>query len=128
AHAAAAPWRGRSALDAVMLMGTGWEYKREHLEPTQRSHYVIVDGGAQPNVVPATASVWFQFRERDYEHVLTMFATAKRIARRAAMMTDTELDSVIIRGSAWRPHGNRPVAEALYENIKVVGLPQWSAD
>jgi aminobenzoyl-glutamate utilization protein B len=54
AHAAAAPWRGRSALDAVMMMATGWEYKREHLPLTHRSHYIIRDGGDQPNVVPST--------------------------------------------------------------------------
>lgn len=65
AHAAAAPWRGQSALDAAMLMGTGWEYRREHLRLQQRSHYVIKDGGDQPNVVPSTASIWFYFREQD---------------------------------------------------------------
>lgn len=55
AHAAAAPWRGRSALDAVELMNIGWNFRREHLELTQRSHYVISDGGDQPNVVPSKA-------------------------------------------------------------------------
>jgi len=64
AHAAGAPWRGKSALDAVELMNIGWNFKREHLYPSQRSHYVIVDGGDQPNVVPSKASVWYYFRER----------------------------------------------------------------
>jgi metal-dependent amidase/aminoacylase/carboxypeptidase family protein len=27
--------------------------RREHLRPEQRSHYVITDGGDQPNVVPS---------------------------------------------------------------------------
>ena len=66
AHSAGAPWRGKSALDAVMLMAQAWEIHREHLELPQRSHYVIPDGGDQPNVVPSTASIWFYFRERDY--------------------------------------------------------------
>jgi aminobenzoyl-glutamate utilization protein B len=57
AHAAAAPWRGKSALDAVMLFGQSWEYKREHMETAQRSHYIISDGGDQPNVVPSTAKI-----------------------------------------------------------------------
>src|SRR6185295_14947060 len=61
AHAAGAPWRGRSALDAVELMDIGWNFRREHLPLEQRSHYVIVDGGDQPNVVPRTASVWYYF-------------------------------------------------------------------
>src|SRR5436309_11752492 len=50
AHAAGAPWRGRSALDGVLSMANAWEYHREHMEPAQRSHYVITDGGDQPNV------------------------------------------------------------------------------
>ena len=56
AHAAGAPWAGRSALDAVELMDVGWNFRREHLTLTQRSHYVITDGGDQPNVVPPTAT------------------------------------------------------------------------
>jgi aminobenzoyl-glutamate utilization protein B len=56
AHSAGAPWRGRSALDAVELMNIGWNFRREHLRPEQRSHYVITDGGDQPNVVPSKAS------------------------------------------------------------------------
>jgi len=63
AHAAGAPWRGRSALDAVELMDVGWNFRREHLRLQTRSHYVIRNGGDQPNVVPPTASVWYYFRE-----------------------------------------------------------------
>ena len=58
AHGAGDPWKGRSALDAVELMNVAWNFRREHLHPLQRSHYVIVDGGDQPNVVPSKASVW----------------------------------------------------------------------
>jgi aminobenzoyl-glutamate utilization protein B len=124
-HAAAAPWRGKSALDAVMLMGQGWDFKREHLELAHRSHYVIPDGGDQPNVVPSTASIWFYFRERDYDRTVALFETAKRIAAGAALMTDTKLDTVIMLGSAWRAHMSRPIAEAMSENIKNVGSPVW---
>ena len=128
AHSAGAPWRGRSALDAVMLMAEGWEFRREHLEPQQRSHYVIKDGGDQPNVVPQTASIWFYFRERDYDRVMRNFETGKRIARGAAMMTDTQLDTVVILGSAWPGHFSKPIAEVTAENIKRVGMPAWDAN
>ena len=63
AHGAGSPWRGRSALDAVELMNVGWNYRREHLRPEHRSHYVVVHGGDQPNVVPPEATVWYFFRE-----------------------------------------------------------------
>ncbi len=127
AHAAGAPWRGKSALDAVMLMANGWEFKREHLPLSQRSHYVIRDGGDQPNVVPSTASVWFYFRERDAAKVKDMFETAKRIAEGAALMTDTKFEGARIFGTAWDIHQNKPIALAMYENIKRVGMPQWDA-
>ncbi len=127
AHAAGAPWRGRSALDAVELMNIGWNFRREHLELTQRSHYVISDGGDQPNVVPSKASVWYYFRERTYPDIKKLFDIGLKIAEGAALMTDTRFSYEIL-GSAWPGHFNKPLAEAMYENIKKVGLPQWSAE
>ncbi len=127
AHAAGAPWRGRSALDAVELMDVGWNFRREHLRLAQRSHYVITNGGDQPNVVPPTAAVWYYFREADYDHIMDMWRIGDNMAKAAAMMTDTTFTSRLL-GSAWPGHFNRPVAEAMYENIKKVGLPQWSDD
>ncbi|MDB4907746.1 MAG: amidohydrolase [Gemmatimonadetes bacterium] len=127
AHAAGAPWRGRSALDAVMTMANAWEFHREHMELTQRSHYVITDGGDQPNVVPSTSAIWFYFRERDAEHVLKMFEDGKQIARAAAQATFTQLDTVQVIGTAWRPHQNKPIAEAMYANAVKVGMPAWDA-
>ena len=125
AHAAAAPWRGKSALDAVELMDVGWNFKREHLKPTQRSHYVITDGGDQPNVVPSKASVWYYFRERTYEDIKSMYDAGVKIANGAAMMTDTKMDYQIL-GTAWPGHFNKPLAVAMYANIMKVGMPEWS--
>ena len=127
AHAAGAPWRGRSALDAVELMDVGWNFRREHLRLAQRSHYVITNGGDQPNVVPPTASVWYYFREADYEHIMDMWRIGDNMAKAATLMTDTTYTSRLL-GSAWPGHFNRPIAEDMYENIKKVGLPQWSDD
>jgi aminobenzoyl-glutamate utilization protein B len=125
AHAAGAPWRGQSALDAVMLMAQGWEFRREHLRLQQRSHYVIKDGGDQPNVVPSTASIWFYFREQDYPRTMELFQIGQKIAQGAAMMTDTKLDTVMILGSGWAGHFSKPIAETMYENIRTVGMPTW---
>jgi aminobenzoyl-glutamate utilization protein B len=127
AHAAGAPWRGKSALDAVELMDIGWNFRREHLRLAQRSHYVITGGGDQPNVVPPTASVWYYFREADYDHIMDMWRIGDKMAQAASMMTDTTFTSRLL-GSAWPGHFNKPIAEAMYENIKKVGLPQWSED
>jgi aminobenzoyl-glutamate utilization protein B len=125
AHAAGAPWSGRSALDAAMLMGQGWEYRREHLRLAQRSHYVIKDGGDQPNVVPSTASIWFYFREEDYPRTMALFEIGKQVAAGAAMMTNTKLDTVNILGSGWSGHFSKPIAEAMHANVQKVGMPKW---
>jgi aminobenzoyl-glutamate utilization protein B len=127
AHAAGAPWRGRSALDAVELMDIGWNFKREHLRPTQRSHYVITNGGDQPNVVPPNASVWYYFREADYEHIKEMWDQADKMAEGASLMTNTTHASRVL-GEAWPGHFNKPVAEDMQRNIDKVGMPEWSQD
>src|SRR5262245_19493895 len=127
AHGAGAPWRGRSALDAVELMDVGWNFRREHLRLAQRSHYVITDGGDQPNVVPPTAAVWYYFREADYQHIMDMWKIGDRMAQAASMMTDTTFTSRLL-GQAWPGHFNKTIAEAMNENIKKVGLPTWSED
>ena len=127
AHSAGAPWRGRSALDAVELMNVGWNFRREHLRPLQRSHYVITDGGDQPNVVPSRAAVWYYIREIEYPQIRENFDIAIRTAEGAALMTDTKMEYRIL-GTAWPRHFNRPVAEAMNHHIQAVGLPEWSEE
>jgi aminobenzoyl-glutamate utilization protein B len=126
AHAAGAPWRGRSALDAVELMDVGWNFRREHLPLEQRSHYVITDGGDQPNVVPRTAAVWYYFRQTTYPKIKELWKIGDDMAKGAAMMTGTELLPSKVLGSAWPQHFNKTVAETTFANIQKVGMPVWS--
>jgi aminobenzoyl-glutamate utilization protein B len=125
AHAAGAPWRGKSALDAVELMDVGWNFRREHLRLAQRSHYVITNGGDQPNVVPPDASVWYYFREADYEHIMDMWHIGDNMAKAATLMTDTTYTERLL-GSAWPGHFSPVIAEVMSANIQKVGMPQWS--
>ena len=125
AHSAGAPWRGRSALDAVELMSVGWNYRREHLRLSQRSHQIITNGGDQPNVVPRNASIWFYFREIDQPNIKALWEIGDKMAEGAALMTNTTWSSQIL-GTAYPRHMNKVVAETMYENIKAVGLPVWS--
>src|SRR5580698_3314208 len=113
AHSAGAPWRGRSALDAVELMDAGWNFRREHLRLQQRSHYVITDGGDQPNVVPPNAATWYYFREADYEHTMNLWHIGDDMAKGATLMTNTEFTSRLL-GSAWPGYFNKPIAEDMY--------------
>ena len=125
AHAAGAPWRGRSALDAVELMDVGWNFRREHLRLATRVHYVITNGGDQPNVVPPNAAAWYFLREADYDHIMNLWKIGDNMAQAASLMTDTTWSSRVL-GSAWPGHFNVPIGEDMYKNIKAVGLPTWS--
>lgn len=125
AHAAGSPWRGRSSLDAVELTSIGWQYQREHLDPIQRSHHVIKNGGDQPNVVPSKASIWFYLRNVTYPRIMEMYEKCNNIAEGAALMTGTTVSRKVL-GSAWPRHFNKVIAETMYLNIREVGLPEWS--
>ena len=127
AHSAGSPWRARSALDAVELMNIGMNYRREHLRLSQRTHSVIVDGGDQPNVVPPAASIWYFFRETDYEHIKALWEIGDDMAEGAALMTNTTWDSTVL-GTAWPRHMNKAMAERTWEHIQMVGMPEWSDD
>jgi len=124
-HAAGAPWDGRSALDAVEWMDTAWNFRREHLPISHRSHYVITNGGGQPNIVPGEASVWYYFRDHDFAGIRYLYDTANTIAKAAASATGTTMTQRTLAYAApqWP---NKPLAEAAYKNIQAVGMPKWS--
>jgi len=126
-HAAGAPWAGRSALDGVEVMNVAWNMRREHLPLTQRSHYVITNGGGQPNIVPGEATVWYYFREQNFDTIRKLFETGNEISEAAAKATGTTVTHRIL-GYAAPNHANKPLAEAAQANIELVGMPKWSAE
>ncbi len=125
AHGASSPWAGRSALDAVELMNAGWNARREHLRLQQRSHYIISNGGNQPNVVPSEASVWYYYRELDYDRIKELHELGQTMAEAAAMMTGTTVTERVF-GAAWPSNMSKPLAELMFANIQAVGMPEWS--
>jgi len=123
----ARPWQGRSALDGVELMNVGVNQMREHgYDPADaRIHYVISNGGKQPNVVPAEASVWYYFRAKSPAIVEHLLAWSRGIAEGAAMATKTRVSERIFSGS-WPFNGNKALAELVSGNISKVGMPIWT--
>ena len=126
AHAAGQPWDGRSALDGVEIMDAAWNFRREHLPITQRSHYVITNGGGQPNIVPGVASVWYYFRENTFKSIRELYELGNITSEGAAMATGTTVTRKVL-GYAAPNFGNKPMAEAAHANMLTVGLPKWSA-
>ena len=100
-HAAGAPEKGRSALDAVELMNIGVQFLREHMSDRARIHYAITDaGGLSPNVVQPRASVLYMIRSNHVAEAVELQARVDRIAQGAALMTDTAVESKFIDGLA----------------------------
>lgn len=100
-HAAAAPEKGRSAYDALELLNIGIQFLREHMPSTARIHYAVTDtGGMSPNIVQGHASGLYQIRSPYPDDVIDLSARVERIARGAAMMTDTEVKCEFLKGSS----------------------------
>ncbi|HEX4750951.1 MAG TPA: amidohydrolase [Bryobacteraceae bacterium] len=120
AHAAAAPDRGRSALDAVMLMGNGIEFMREHVPSTTRIHYIISNGGQAPNIVPETAEMYLFARSPNLATLNNIWARINKIAEGAAMMTETTLEVNSLDGDA-NIIGNDVLAKVAQKDLEEVG-------
>jgi aminobenzoyl-glutamate utilization protein B len=125
AHAAGAPWSGRSALDGVEIMNVATNYLREHLFYTQRLHYVVTEGGEAPNVVPDRCSVWYYIRNTD-ERLEEMYNRVLDCAKGAALASGTTLDTVRVLTAIHQRHSNKGMAEAIQKNIELVGMPLWT--
>lgn len=127
AHAAADPWNGRSALDAVELLDYGVNLMREHVKPTARIHYVISSGGEAPNVVPEYARVWYYVRDINREEVQKLYARILKIVEGAALATGTSSKVRLITG-VHEYLLNRPLQEALQQNLELVGPVAFSEE
>ena len=120
AHAALAPDRGRSALDAVMLMGNGIEFMREHVPSNTRIHYVISKGGVAPNVVPDLAQLNIMARHPSNLTLNGIWERLQKIAQGAALMTGTTFEMTDI-GSDANIVGNDALAPVAQRNLEEVG-------
>jgi aminobenzoyl-glutamate utilization protein B len=120
AHAAAAPERGRSALDGVMLMGTGVEYMREHVPSSTRMHYVITKGGAAANIVPDLSQISMVARSPSSDTLAGVWERVENVAKGAALMTGTTVD-VDVDASMSNILRNDALAAVAQKNMNEVG-------
>ncbi|MCZ6709552.1 MAG: amidohydrolase [Gammaproteobacteria bacterium] len=120
AHAAAAPDRGRSALDGVEAMNFMVNLMREHVPSDSRIHYVITDGGAAPNIVPETAQVYYYVRHPSADMALELFERVVSAARAAALGTGTEMDYEVMHGN-YPLLPNETLARKVHANLVSLG-------
>jgi len=119
-HAAAAPERGRSALDGVEAMNMMVNMMREHVDEKARIHYVITRGGEAPNVVPAFAEVYYYMRHPQIQEVKNIWERVVNAAEGAALGTGTKLEYEVIHG-LYNLMPNEVLAKAMYDNLVEVG-------
>ncbi|MBA4197175.1 MAG: amidohydrolase [Chitinophaga sp.] len=127
AHAASAPERGRSALDAVEAMDYMVNMMREHIPQESRVHYVITNGGKAPNVVPDFAEVYYYVRHPKKDEVVDIFDRVVKAAQGAALGTGTTMDYEVIGGT----HDvllNRTLGEVMQKNVERVGGVTYTAE
>jgi len=124
AHAAASPWLGRSALDAMELFEHAMSLMREHIHPTARIHRVIKDGGKAANIIPDYAKVQVWLRDKNIESVEEMIARMRKAAEGAALGTETKA-KVTVLASVRDPIGNSLLGKVMQKELDRIGAPKF---
>jgi aminobenzoyl-glutamate utilization protein B len=127
AHAAADPWNGRSASDALELYTTGINYYREHIKPTVRIHYHIQDAGQVVNVVPDYSRIWVRVRDSSREGLMPVYEQVMKMAEGAAIMANVDYEVNLISG-IHEVLVNRTGSAALQKNLETLGSISYTEE
>jgi amidohydrolase len=126
-HAAADPWKGKNALDALILLFTSVGLWRQQLRPDARVHGIVQEGGTAANIIPDRAKAWFMIRSPDQGYYASMRQRFEELARAAALATDTQVDVAFEGGASTMKH-NRTLAERWVANAAAYGIEDQGPD
>jgi len=127
AHAAADPWNGRSASDALELYTTGINYYREHVRPTVRMHYHIQDGGQVVNVVPDYSKLWVRVRNTDRKGMMPVYEQVMKMAEGAAIMANVTHKVSLVSG-LHEVLVNRKGGAIMQKNLELLGAIEYTPE
>ncbi len=127
AHAAGAPDKGRSSLDAVMLTAHAVDMLREHVPQETRIHYVVTNGGEAPNVVPDFSEIWIYARHPNMATLDNIWGRIVKCAEAGALATETKMEMQLVN-SVYNLLPNEPLTKLLDQNLRRVGGIKYSAD
>jgi amidohydrolase len=127
AHASSDPWKGKNALDAMILLFTSVGLWRQQLRPTSRVHGIIRDGGTAANVIPSRTAAWFMIRSDDEAYYEEMRVRFQDLCDAAALATDTTVE-VEYTGRARTMRNNHVLAERFRANMGAYGLTDQGDD
>ncbi len=127
AHAAADPWNGRSASDALELYASGINYYREHVKPSVRMHYHIQDGGQVVNVVPDYSRIWVRVRDTKRSGMMPVYKRVKEMAKGAAILANVDYKISLISG-IYEVLVNREGGKIMQKNLELLGPIKYTDD
>jgi amidohydrolase len=127
AHAAADPWKGRNALDAMITLFNSVGLWRQQLRPTSRVHGIIKEGGTAANIIPDRATAWFMLRSDDQTYYEEMKARFTAMCEAAALATGTTVE-VTYSGGATTMRNNQVLVERFRANMAAYGIDDMGDD
>jgi len=127
AHAALDPWNGRSAVDALELYTSGINYFREHVKPSVRMHYQIMEAGNVANVVPDYSKVWVRVRDIKRSEMLPVYERVKKMAEGAAILANVDYKASLISG-IYEVLVNREGGKIMQSNLELLGPIEYTQE
>ena len=127
AHASSDPWRGRNALDAMILLFSSVGLWRQQLRPTARVHGIIREGGTAANIIPERTTAWFMIRSDDEAYYETMRDRFRALCDAAATATGTTVE-VTFSGRASTMNNNPVLADRFRANMAAYGIADQGDD
>jgi len=127
AHAASDPWKGRNALDALILLFSSVGLWRQQLRPSARVHGIIREGGTAANIIPDHTAAWFMIRSEDEGEYAVMRERFRELCEAAALATSTSVE-VTFSGLARTMRNNPVLAERFRANMAAYGIEDMGDD
>lgn len=126
-HEASAPDKGRSALDAVLLLENGVNLLQRHIMHEVFTHRVITNGGAIPDCTPPFSQIWYFIRAPIRKEVANVYKKILEIAKGAALMTGTRHDVEFITGT-YDYKANKVLGDVVFNKLKELGPPRFNKE
>jgi len=126
-HAAGAPEKGRSALDALLLTIHAVELMREHTPEGTRLHHTITSGGGAANVVPEFAEGFFYVRHPKAVTVSKLWPRLLKCAEAGALATETKLE-VVPLGGTMEVLPNNALSQVTRKNLTALNDLAYTAE
>jgi amidohydrolase len=125
AHASTDPWRGRNALDALLLLFQSVGLWRQQLRPDARVHGIVTDGGSAVNIIPAEATGHFRLRSADQKHHDEMAERFRSMVEAAALATGCTGEVTFFSRATTMRH-NRTIGARFAEHLAAAGVADGS--